>query len=953
MAMTNVTTDSEEKREGGTGVDGSLFAVEALIGLGKKGKNEEDKNAEQKEKMLDADCLDHGDRNVKRRSSSMSSMTSMSSSASSTGPLFASPFHDDSSFSSRRSSIDGTNTKKTANKKKTKTKAKTTDDLPQWQDRSSGGGMTMKKGPFSFEEDEKLKLLIQEYGTSEWPTIASMMVSPNSKSRKRTPTQCRDRWKRHLNPALFRKNSGWTPEEDLTILRLKCLDQVTSWKTIQDDLPGRSDMCVKNRWNNTLRHKVDAHVAYKNNQDEDSSSSNQTKNETSFPHRWTEDDVLEILNMQQGAYRAIRKEYFKKCKTPSSSAKKPTKKTNNTNKDNGKVSLSASSSKKQQNKMIDVPSAAPQLKLSPSTITAVSFDTQFLEQGHHEDLFKEITSTSENGTGSKTTPTAPVMVAAVATDTVESRVAAVASLEEDTETAARTSMEATLSKITETRFDRTSLTVDTDPGTGKVMGNDPSSSWSISPQSVMDVVFDGASTLAGSTKLPECPNPSKDLHQEGEKVSENTKSQVRSKPSASTVVSKPPRSRKNSNPVSIVLDVPSVINEPFMKKFMKEQNARAGSAVEDFPTAFDLVLAVRPIDTTEDSKRYSGNYFVDRLCDDAARKYLSAVPPHKRKGSVQAPYVQAVQRYFYAQGGSILRRYAMPDGTSLFGDAGTSHNFTHRFEQSVLRIAGEKEFITDVDGSDILSFPKGRYGGECKDRWGNMRFQRLCEAAAEECIDRKASPTSFCDEIRSKVISWGGRFLMAVDSSDDNSGTAERKFVVQTDFQVQRKIKQLIQRSVPKVKEGRKRRQSEIKELVDVDLDLSSQPPPAEDKSRVTENSTTSVPSRKRQIKSDASSSNKRTKKNTSSIRSSSTVKFLKKPKRKRSRNSQLQHDMNKISEQFPFSPQAKNLSRTNLGTMPAHSHQPIGGSSSAARMRENYVGKVDAASLLMNLRSK
>ena len=114
---------------------------------------------------------------------------------------------------------------------------------------------------------------------------------------------------------------------------------------------------------------------------------------------------------------------------------------------------------------------------------------------------------------------------------------------------------------------------------------------------------------------------------------------------------------------------------------------------------------------------------------------------------------------------------------------------------------------------------------------------------------------------------------------------------------------------------------------------------------------TTSVPSGKRQMMSDASSSNKRTKKDVPSIKASSSVKFLKKPKRKRSHNCQLQYDMDKISQQFPFSPQMKNFSGSSHRTIPGHGQRTAGPSS--ASVHEKYVDKVDVASLLMNLRSK
>ena len=102
--------------------------------------------------------------------------------------------------------------------------------------------------PFTKEEDEKIKQLVQTYGCRQWCYISSFIPG-------RTPKQCRDRYSNYLVPGLM--NGQWTPREDELLTKLY-LNLGPKWSKIQKLFPGRSTNSIKNRWNYFLcRQKND------------------------------------------------------------------------------------------------------------------------------------------------------------------------------------------------------------------------------------------------------------------------------------------------------------------------------------------------------------------------------------------------------------------------------------------------------------------------------------------------------------------------------------------------------------------------------------------------------------------------------------------------------------------------------------------------------------------------
>ncbi|OIV92832.1 hypothetical protein TanjilG_00966 [Lupinus angustifolius] len=106
----------------------------------------------------------------------------------------------------------------------------------------------VKKGPWSPEEDTKLKTYIEKHGTgSNWISL------PQKIGLKRCGKSCRLRWLNYLRPNI--KHGGFSEEEDNVICSLY-LSIGSRWSIIAAQLPGRTDNDIKNYWNTRLRKKL-------------------------------------------------------------------------------------------------------------------------------------------------------------------------------------------------------------------------------------------------------------------------------------------------------------------------------------------------------------------------------------------------------------------------------------------------------------------------------------------------------------------------------------------------------------------------------------------------------------------------------------------------------------------------------------------------------------------------
>ncbi|KAK7386616.1 hypothetical protein VNO78_26950 [Psophocarpus tetragonolobus] len=105
----------------------------------------------------------------------------------------------------------------------------------------------VKKGPWTPEEDEKLKSYVSKHGKGTWRTL------PKHAGLNRCGKSCRLRWENYLRPDI--KRGRFTDEEEQLIFNLHSV-LGNKWAKIATHLPRRTDNDIKNHWNTNLRKKL-------------------------------------------------------------------------------------------------------------------------------------------------------------------------------------------------------------------------------------------------------------------------------------------------------------------------------------------------------------------------------------------------------------------------------------------------------------------------------------------------------------------------------------------------------------------------------------------------------------------------------------------------------------------------------------------------------------------------
>lgn len=114
-------------------------------------------------------------------------------------------------------------------------------------------GWSRRSASWTTEEDATLVELVKKESavppsitaSKTWSRVAAQLTN-------RTGKQCRERYLNQLKPGIRR--DPWSPEEE-RILREAHAKIGNKWVTIANQLPGRTDNCVKNHWNSMLRKR--------------------------------------------------------------------------------------------------------------------------------------------------------------------------------------------------------------------------------------------------------------------------------------------------------------------------------------------------------------------------------------------------------------------------------------------------------------------------------------------------------------------------------------------------------------------------------------------------------------------------------------------------------------------------------------------------------------------------
>ncbi len=137
----------------------------------------------------------------------------------------------------------------------TPTAEEAVEDNEEDEEGDEGGENSLKEGgkrkiaaPWTAEEDALLASLVSGFvNNKRWACLSRKMPGRNGK-------QCRERWNNHLDPGV--KTGPFSTEEDCLIVKLQAKFG-NKWAKIRASMPKRGDNSIKNRWNSSLKKKVE------------------------------------------------------------------------------------------------------------------------------------------------------------------------------------------------------------------------------------------------------------------------------------------------------------------------------------------------------------------------------------------------------------------------------------------------------------------------------------------------------------------------------------------------------------------------------------------------------------------------------------------------------------------------------------------------------------------------
>ncbi|PKU66516.1 Transcription factor GAMYB [Dendrobium catenatum] len=117
---------------------------------------------------------------------------------------------------------------------------------------SPGGGddgkapQSLKKGPWSAEEDALLMEYVKKHGEGNWNAVQKNI------GLQRCGKSCRLRWANQLRPNLIKRS--FTQEEENLIIKYHA-ELGNKWARMATYLPGRTDNEIKNFWNTRVKRR--------------------------------------------------------------------------------------------------------------------------------------------------------------------------------------------------------------------------------------------------------------------------------------------------------------------------------------------------------------------------------------------------------------------------------------------------------------------------------------------------------------------------------------------------------------------------------------------------------------------------------------------------------------------------------------------------------------------------